>query len=400
MVPPLVFTASQSCFSGRSKTPYNPTRAALTRTIGFTCNRLIEGGTPTTNGKEGCLIPDASGVEKVQPTSWIPPEATEAHLGQAGGKFHVDSSVAFVSPIHESSAGDAPNLLSRIVRESPDAVARAAIVAAAGTLFWLTWARWGDLQLDNGRELYVPLEILRRKLYRDIFYAFGPLAPYAEALLLGLFGQHLYVLYIFGLATTIADALVLFNIGTMVEGRAVGLTAAVAVLLQGFQPTEFNYVFPWSYAGSLSLLLGLLCLCFTLRHIIHGTGRDLVLAGLAAGLALLCKQEFGLVCYVLLAFVLLMETALHRSVRVLLRSIALCTPGVVLWALVYGWIFWSLTPSFMLFDNWVEIPGSYYMRIYGAHWAAFVGLRFNPFELAVWSSARPSASLFGSGSLG
>ncbi len=70
-----------------------------------------------------------------------------------------DSSVAFVSPIHESSAGDAPNLLSRIVRESPDAVARAAIVAAAGTLFWLTWARWGDFQLDNGRELYVPLEI-------------------------------------------------------------------------------------------------------------------------------------------------------------------------------------------------------------------------------------------------
>ncbi len=108
-----------------------------------------------------------------------------------------------------------------------------------------------------------------------------------------------------------------------------------------------------------------------------------MLAGLAGGLALLCKQEFGLVCYVLLAFVLLMETALHRSVRVLLRSIALCTPGVVLWALVYGWIFWSLTPSFMLFDNWVEIPGSYYMRIYGAHWAAFVGLRFNPFELAV-----------------
>jgi hypothetical protein len=294
------------------------------------------------------------------------------------------SSPRLAAPTPESSADASPIAVIRMLREWPDAAARVTIVAVAGALFWLTWAHWGDIQLDNGRELYVPMQILRGKLlYRDIYYAFGPLAPYGVALLLGLFGQHLYVLYILGLATTIADALLLFDIGLMVEGRAVGLTAALALLLQGFQASSFNYVFPWSYAGSLGLMCSLLFLCLTLRHTIGRTRRDLMLAGLAAGLALLCKQEFGAACYVLLALVLVAEAALQRSTLTLLNGVAACTPGVLLWVVVYGWFFWMLTPGFMVFYNWVEIPGSYYMRTYGAHWAAITGLRFIPLELAV-----------------
>lgn len=62
------------------------------------------------------------------------------------------------------------------------AVSRGAIVVVAVALAWYTWARWGDMQADCGRELYVPVEILRGKLlYRDIFYSYGPLAPYMGA---------------------------------------------------------------------------------------------------------------------------------------------------------------------------------------------------------------------------
>ena len=295
-----------------------------------------------------------------------------------------ESSIRIALPASdESGAATAPNAIARILREWPNVAARTAIVAVACTLFWLTWAHWGDLQLDNGRELYVPMQILHGKLlYRDIFYAFGPLTPYVEALLLGLLGGHLYVLYVLGLATAIADALILFEMGLMVEGRAVGLTAALALLLQGFQSSSFNYVFPWSYAASLGLLLSLLCAFFTLRRVLHRNSLDLILAGLAAALALLCKQEFGAACYVLLAFVLAMEATLQRSGRKLLCGIALCAPGGVLWLAIYGWFFWTLTPGFMVFYNWVEFPGSYYMRTYGAHWAAITGLRFMPQELA------------------
>src|SRR5438105_11806588 len=126
----------------------------------------------------------------------------------------LESPASVVSGVAESGRDTPPNSHMHALRERPDAAARVTIVAAACVLFWLTWAHWGDFQIDSGRELYVPTQILHGKLlYRDIFHAFGPLAPYVEALLLGLFGQHLYVLYLLGLVTTIATALLLFDIG-------------------------------------------------------------------------------------------------------------------------------------------------------------------------------------------
>ena len=97
-----------------------------------------------------------------------------------------ESSVRDVLPASdESAAAAAPNALARIRREWPDAAARAAIVAVACTLFWLTWAHWGSIQIDSGKELYVPAQILRGKLlYRDLWYPYGPLEPYVAAALL------------------------------------------------------------------------------------------------------------------------------------------------------------------------------------------------------------------------
>ena len=61
-------------------------------------------------------------------------------------------------------------------------IARAVIVGVAAALAWYTWGHWGDFQIDNGRELYVPAEILKGKmLFRDLWYMYGPLAPVREA---------------------------------------------------------------------------------------------------------------------------------------------------------------------------------------------------------------------------
>ena len=121
-----------------------------------------------------------------------------------------------------------------------NAAARGVIVVVALVLAWLTWARWGNIQADCGRELYVPAEILRGKLlYRDLWYPYGPLEPYTAAVLLGLFGKRLYVFYLFGLTLAIGCALLLFDIGEMLAGRAVGLTAAIVILLQGFLSSTF-----------------------------------------------------------------------------------------------------------------------------------------------------------------
>src|SRR5229473_4248814 len=121
-----------------------------------------------------------------------------------------------------------------LVHRWPNAMARGVVVVLALISAWLTWGHWGDIQIDCGRELYVPVQILRGKLlYRDLWYPYGPLEPYLAAALLWVFGQHLNVFYLFGLTLATACALLSFDIGKMLAGRAVGLTAAVAVLIQG-----------------------------------------------------------------------------------------------------------------------------------------------------------------------
>lgn len=272
--------------------------------------------------------------------------------------------------------------LRRLFDDWDDAVSRGAIVAVAVTLAWYTWARWGDIQIDCGRELYVPVEILRGKLlYRDIFYPYGPLAPYAGALLIGIFGHHLVVLYLFGIAVAIGCAILLLELGTMLESRAVGLTAALALLFMGFAPSIFNYPFPYSYGATIGVLLSLLCAWFTLRNIFDRPGYNLLMAGFAASLALLTKQEFGVACYLMLAFVLVMEAILQRSIGPLLRGIAACAPSVVLWVAILGWFFWTLTPAFMVDANWIGMPGTYSTRTYGGRLYSLVGQRFIPREM-------------------
>jgi len=207
-------------------------------------------------------------------------------------------------------------------REWTDVAARALILVVAVAMAWHTWARWGDFQIDCGRELYVPIEILRGKLlYRDLFYPYGPLAPYVGALLVGIFGPHLLVFYLFGIAVAIGCAILLFELGTMLEGRAVGLTAALALLFVGFAPNIFNYIFSYSYGATIGLLLSLLCAFFAIRHIFDRGRHNLLMAGLAASLALLCKQEFGAASYCMLAFVMVEEGISQRSVRTLVHGI-------------------------------------------------------------------------------
>ncbi|MGO9668760.1 MAG: hypothetical protein ACLPS1_09275, partial [Streptosporangiaceae bacterium] len=172
------------------------------------------------------------------------------------------------------------------------------------------------------------------------------------------------VFYLFGIAVAIGCAILLFELGAMLEGRAVGLTAALALLFMGFAPGLFNYVFPYSYSATMGLLLSLLCAWFTLRSVFDRPGYNLLMAGFAASLTLLCKLEFGAACYLMLAFVLVMEAIPRRSVRSLLHGIAACAPGAVLWVAIYGWFFWTVTPALMFDGNWLG-PGSYFSHTVG-----------------------------------
>ena len=151
----------------------------------------------------------------------------------------LEASAAAISPTPASGADDAQNLFTRIVREWPDATARAAIVALACGLFWLTWAHWGDIQIDCGREVYVPYQILRGKLlYRDLWYPYGPLEPYVSALLLKVFGESLSVLYFFGLTLTVGCALVLYELGSMLEKARCWFDRGLGISISGVRAAD------------------------------------------------------------------------------------------------------------------------------------------------------------------
>jgi hypothetical protein len=277
-----------------------------------------------------------------------------------------------------------PGFFTQIVREWPDAAARAAIAAVALFLFWLTWAHWGDIQVDCGREVYVPYQLLRGKLlYRDLWYPYGPLEPYISAFLLKIFGERLAVLYCLGLALLIGSALTLFEAGKLLAGRAVGLAAALILVLEGFGFTIFNYIFPYTYSAPLGVLLSLLCLFFTLKYSLNESPgvRYLVLAGIASGLALITKQEMGVACCLMLGLTILLEAIREGSPRFILRGMLALAPGLFLAGIVYAVFFDLAGIKSILYENWQYTPGGSYMRIYARRMNAEIGLRFIPSEL-------------------
>lgn len=261
-------------------------------------------------------------------------------------------------------------------------MARLGIVFTFLALASYTWAHWGDLRIDCGREVYVPAAILNGKmLYRDLWYPYGPLVPYGQAALFRLFGVHLNVLYLCGLSITISFAMLLYALGRRFLPPAGAFLVAFCFLMQGFGPGIFNYIFPYSYAAMMGALLGLACLYFLVRHILNEPGPNLSVAGFGAGLALLCKQEFGIACYMVLAFVVVARVLAHRSGREFALDLLRLAPGLLANLVVYGWFIWRLSPRFILLENFQQAPGSYFMRTFGATWMSYVGLRFIPHEL-------------------
>jgi hypothetical protein len=132
---------------------------------------------------------------------------------------------------------------------------------------WFTWADWGNLTKDCGREMYVPRVVAEGKvLYRDIWYPYGPAGPYFNALLFRIFGVHLAVLYIAGSLAALGSSIFLYLSGIEFSFPLAGWCAGAVVIVQPFVPTRFSFPVPYSFAAVYGCLVGCVFVWLLIRE--------------------------------------------------------------------------------------------------------------------------------------
>jgi hypothetical protein len=243
--------------------------------------------------------------------------------------------------------------------------------------FYGTWATWGYLTADCGREMYVPLVLSEGKtLYKDIWYLYGPAAPYFNSFLYRLFGVHLTVLYWGGSLAALGSAIFLYLAGMRLSSWLVGWTAGAVLLTQSFHHSLFSFPLPYSFAS----VYGCLTACVFLWLILCAATSDrlawMFAAGTAAAVALLLKLEIGAACYAALALLIAVRWLRERSWKAAAQDIAVCLPGVVLCGAVLSWMISLGGVEFITQENIMSWPTSFFMRTYGKFWLATTGLSF------------------------
>ena len=247
--------------------------------------------------------------------------------------------------------------------------ALAVLILLWGGLFVVTWARWGNVTIDCGREMYVPMELMQGKvLYRDIWYLYGPAAPYWNSILFRIWGAHLDVLYWAGSVSALISAILLYLIGMRLSFWPAGWTAGVVLLAEAFSPSLFSFPLPYSFGA----VYGSLAACFCLWGCVHGVqsaNRIWVLtAASAAAAALLLKTEFGIGCAVAVFLLVTARALERRSFRWMSRDFLACLPGLIACAATIAWMISLRGSEFLLQENLMGLPGTWFQQRYGKIW--------------------------------
>ncbi|HKS24548.1 MAG TPA: hypothetical protein VJZ76_17235 [Thermoanaerobaculia bacterium] len=206
----------------------------------------------------------------------------------------------------------------------------AVVVIVAAVALLQSWQRWLDPIIDTGRDLYIPEQLARgAKLYRDLRYEYPPLAPYLLALMPSRSLAAYTVLGIF------QSAVVAVCLWLSLRRNAIAATAAalffVALSMCGASTWGANFIFPYSYAATLGMMLIVVALAAVLN------GR-VPIALVALFLATWCKVEYA-------AGVALIVVVLTITRRLSLRQIAVFAGA---WLASFAFVIWMF-PEMNLF---------------------------------------------------
>jgi hypothetical protein len=253
------------------------------------------------------------------------------------------------------------------------------LVCIWGVLFYLTWAHWGDLTIDSGREMYVAAELVGGKtLYSDVWYLYFPAGPYLNSELFRLFGVQLSVLYWAGALAALGSAIFLFLTGLELVPLIAAWTTGTILLIQSFAPGLFCFPLPYSFGAVYGCFCACLCLWFAVKACSTARAWWTFGAGMAASVALLMKQEIGAGCFAGLAILLFVRGVKQRSVKSVAFDLLALLPGLLLCVAVIYWMFSLRGAEFLTQENLATWPTSYFMRTYGSLWLSTKGLTLAP----------------------
>lgn len=228
------------------------------------------------------------------------------------------------------------------------------LIALFVALVVVSWLTWANPVIDSGREMNAPLRILQGEtLYSQVYYLYGPAAPWFNAFLYRVFGAHLNTLYAAGMIGSLLLVLTIFQLGrSFMPTLEAMLAAATVVLLSAFKQGG-TLIFPYSYSALYGALVGALALLAGINYIKSRRTLLLIAAGALSGIALCCKIEFGFAAAAALGALAISSPSGER-VRTAIISF-----GSLLFfpALMYGIVFASVPADAVVNDTFL-LPGT------------------------------------------
>src|SRR6185436_3607162 len=173
-------------------------------------------------------------------------------------------------------------------------------------------------------------------LYRDVQSPYGPLPDYVVAAGFRLFGTRLAVAWTIGLLLILVQSALLVRIARRFCSPAQCLVGLAGFwVLFAFTPGLFGWVLPNTFASTFGATAATLALALAIEARERGTRGPFVAASVAAGVAGLCKIDYGFAA----ALAVVLAACLVPGQRARLVAAAV-VPGFVLGAAVLGLFAW------------------------------------------------------------
>jgi hypothetical protein len=242
-------------------------------------------------------------------------------------------------------------------RRESTRLAAALPFAVFALLALVSWNRWLEPYVDSGRELMVPWRVSQgERLYADVEFHHGPLAPFLGAASDRLFGRSLAA------REALAAAIALLHVAALALLARRMLTAGRAALAVSVAVAAAVFLIPggWLFPFSFDAAIAVAALTWALELAARRTRLSDALAGACLAGALLARLEMGLAAVAV--FVLA-----HRGEPRRLRSLALAPLAAA--ALGYAAVSAGIPLRTLEADGWMRLidPPEAFRNVYRAY---------------------------------